>query len=90
MQRALVVMRDARLRTGRLGLAQEGQARIAQHLDVAHHVRVAHGHEALGAEETPDLDLVGDGAAHAFALGAVQHAAFLLAQLHRVSPCGEG
>ena len=64
---------------------QEGQPGVAQHLDVAHHVGVGDGYEALRLEEAADLELVGDGAPHGLALRAIQHALFRCCELHLVS-----
>lgn len=49
------------------------QPAIAHHLDVAHHMGMGDGNEALGAEEVADLNLEFDRFLHRGALVAAQH-----------------
>src|SRR5439155_2422143 len=67
-------------------VSEERQAAVAHHLDVAHHVSVGDGHEALSTKEAPDFDLVGDRFAYGFAVAPVEHRLFFRGQPHRSSP----
>src|SRR6266513_3277476 len=67
-------------------VSEKRQAAVAHHLDITHHVSVGDGHEALGAKEAPDFDLVGDRFADGLALAPVEHRLFFRGQLHRSSP----
>lgn len=49
---------------------------VAHHLDVAHHVRIADGYEALRAPKFTDRDLEGHRVAHHHAAPTRQHVLF--------------
>src|SRR2546425_3082812 len=78
--------RNTAMRPLRATLGEKRQAAVAHHLDVTHHVSVGDGHEALGAEEASDFDLVGDRFAHGFALVSAEHRLFFGGQPQRSSP----
>src|SRR5213594_4239508 len=78
--------RNTAMRPLRATVREKRQSAVAHHLDVTHHVSVGDGHEALGAEEASDFDLVGDRFAHGLALVSAEHRLFFRGQPHRSSP----
>src|SRR6266849_8219014 len=78
--------RNTAMRPLRATVGEKRQSAVAHHLDVTHHVSVGDGHEALGAEEASDFDLVGDRFAHGLALVSAEHRLFFRGQPHRSSP----
>src|SRR6185295_19343028 len=65
---------------------EPGEARVAHHLDVAHHVDVGDRHEAFGAPEFADLDLVAQRALGGCAAPAAEDRLLLGGQFHRITP----
>ena len=78
--------RNAAMSPLRATVGEKRQAAVAHHLDVAHHVSVGDGYEALGVKEAPDFDLIGDRFTHGLALTPVEHRLFFRGQPHRSSP----
>src|SRR5713101_7616555 len=77
--------RNAAMSPLRATVGEKRQAAVAHHLDVAHHVSVGDGHEALGVKEAPDFDLIGDRFTHGLALAPVEHRLFFRGQLHTLT-----